>query len=412
MLQQVHPGNYSRNIQIPASKSDGQRALLAAALAKGKSYIHQLGNSKDELAMLRCIEQLGAKTSWKGEVLEVEGLSTFPNEIALNCGESGLTSRLLIAVCAMYPGNFSISGEGSLLQRSMDFYVDLFNEQQLTFAFSENNTLPLQVSGGIKAGEIVVDGSQSSQYISGLLMGLPLLASDSVLVVENGVSLPYIQMTLNTLTSFGFVIKQVENRYYIQGNQTYQPTKYTVEGDWSSASYWLVASALGQDIQVSGLSFESLQADKALLEVFKTANCTVIQSKNGFQIHGDERKAFVFDATHCPDLFPALVTFAALTPGISIIQGVHRLQNKESNRGKVLQTEFKKLGVRIDLNDDVMHIHGQSSISGGTINANNDHRIAMCFGVLGMFTESSVLIEGAEAVAKSYPDFWEELASN
>jgi 3-phosphoshikimate 1-carboxyvinyltransferase len=412
MLQQVHPGKYSRNIQIPASKSDGQRALLAAALAKGTSYIYQLGNSKDELAMLYCIEQLGAKTTWKDYVLEVEGLSTFPNEIALNCGESGLTSRLLIAVCAMYPGNFSISGEGSLLQRSMDFYVDLFNEQQLTFAFSENNTLPLQVSGGIKAGEIVVDGSQSSQYISGLLMGLPLLASDSVLVVENGVSLPYIQMTLNTLTSFGFVIKQVENRYYIQGNQTYQPTKYTVEGDWSSASYWLVASALGQDIQVSGLSFESLQADKALLEVFKTANCTVIQSKNGLQIHGNERKAFVFDATHCPDLFPSLAVLAALTPGISTIKGVHRLQNKESNRGKVLQTEFKKLGVRIDLNDDVMHIHGQSSISGGTINANNDHRIAMCFGVLGMFTESSVLIEGAEAVAKSYPDFWEELASN
>ena len=412
MLQQVQPGNYSRTIQIPASKSDGQRALLAAALAKGKSFIHQIGNSKDELAMLRCIEQLGAKTSWKGEVLEVEGLSTFPNEIALNSGESGLTSRLLIAVCAMYPGNFSISGEGSLLQRSMDFYVDLFNEQQLTFTFSENNTLPLHIRGGIKAGEIVVDGSQSSQYISGLLMGLPLLASDSVLVVENGVSLPYIQMTLNTLTSFGIAINQVENRYYIQGNQAYRPATYTVEGDWSSASYWLVASALGQDIQVKGLSFESLQADKALLEVFKTANCTVVKSKNGFQIHGNERKAFVFDATHCPDLFPALAVFAALTPGISTIKGVHRLQNKESNRGKVLQTEFEKLGVQIDLEDDVMHIHGQASISGGTINANNDHRIAMCFGVLGMFTTTPIIIDGAEAVIKSYPRFWEELASN
>ena len=158
--------------------------------------------------MLRCIEQLGAKTSWNEEVLEVEGLSTFPNETALNCVESGLTSRLLIAVCAMYPGNFSISGEGSLLQRSMDFYVDLFNEQELTFTFSENNTLPLQVRGGIEAGEIVVDGSQSSQYISGLLMGLPLLASDSILVVENGVSLPYIQMTITTLTSFGILVKQ------------------------------------------------------------------------------------------------------------------------------------------------------------------------------------------------------------
>lgn len=412
MLQQVYPGKYNLNIQVPASKSDGQRALLAAALAKGKSFIHQLGNSKDELAMLRCIEQLGAKTNWKGEVLEIEGLSIFPNEIALNCGESGLTSRLLIAVCAMYPGNFSISGEGSLLQRSMDFYVYLFNEQQLTFTFSENNTLPLHVRGGIQAGEIVVDGSQSSQYISGLLMGLPLLHRDSVLVVENGVSLPYIQMTLNTLTSFGIVIKQVENRYYIQGNQAYRPATYVVEGDWSSASYWLVASALGQYIQVKGLSFESLQADKALLEVFNIANCTVVQSENGFQIHGNERKAFVFDATHCPDLFPALAVLAALTPGISTINGVHRLQNKESNRGKVLQTEFEKLGVRIDLKDDVMHIHGQSSISGGTIDAHNDHRIAMCFGMLGMFTTTPIIIDGSEAVIKSYPSFWEELASN
>lgn len=409
MIQKVHPGNYSRTIQIPASKSDGQRALLAAALAKGKSFIHQLGNSKDELAMLRCIEQMGVKTSWKGEVLEIERLSTFPNEIALNCGESGLTSRLLIAVCAMYPGNFSISGEGSLLQRSMDFYVDLFNEQQLTFTFSENNTLPLHVRGGIQAGEIVVDGSQSSQYISGLLMGLPLLVSDSVLVVENGVSLPYIQMTLNTLTSFGIVIKQVENRYYIQGNQAYRPATYTVEGDWSSASYWLVASALGQDITVQGLSLESLQADKAILEAFESANCTMLPSANGIQINGTQRKPFTFDATHCPDLFPALAVFATLIPGVSTIKGVNRLQNKESDRGKVLQIEFEKLGVRIDLNDDVMHIHGQSSISGGTINANNDHRIAMCYGVLGMFTTTPIIIDGAEAVIKSYPRFWEEL---
>lgn len=412
MLKQVHPGNYSRTIQIPASKSDGQRALLSAALAKGKSFIHQLGNSKDELAMLRCIEQLGAKTSRKGEVLEIEGISTFPNEIALNCGESGLTSRLLIAVCAMYPGNFSISGEGSLLQRSMDFYVDLFNEQQLTFTFSENNTLPLQVRGGIQAGEIVVDGSQSSQYISGLLMGLPLLASDSILVVENGVSLPYIQMTLNTLKAFGVVINQEGNRYHIPGNQTYRTATYVVEGDWSSASYWLVASALGQDIKVNGLTLESLQADKAILEAFESANCTVIQSENSAQIKGDERKAFAFDATQCPDLFPALVVFAALTPGISSINGVHRLQNKESDRGKVLQAEFKELGVRIDLDADVMYIHGKSTISGGTINAHNDHRIAMCFGVLGMFTTTPIIIDGAEAVVKSYPRFWEELASN
>ena len=182
-----------------------------------------------------------------------------------------------------------------------------------------------------------------------------------------------------------------------------------MEGDWSSASYWLVASALGQDIQVNGLTLESLQADKAILEAFESANCTVVQSENGVQIHGNERKTFVFDATHCPDLFPALATLASLTSGISMIKGVHRLQNKESNRGIVLQTEFKKLGVQIDLDADVMCIHGQSSISGGTIDAHNDHRIAMCFGVLGMFTTTPIIIDGAEAVIKSYPRFWEEL---
>ncbi len=407
MIQEVLPGNYSRTIQIPASKSDGQRALLAAALAKGKSYIYQLGNSKDELAMLQCIEQLGAKTTRNGETLEVEGITEFPNASSLHCGESGLTSRLLIAVCAMHPGDFLISGEGSLLTRSMEFYADLFKQHNLKFTFEENNTLPLYLRGGIQPGEIVVDGSQSSQYISGLLMGLPLLQRDSILVVEKSVSTPYIQMTLTTLKAFGITINQEGNRYLILGNRTYQPVKYTVEGDWSSASYWLVASALGQDINVQGLSLESLQADKAILEAFENAHCTILQSENGIQINGTQRKSFEFDATNCPDLFPALATFASLIPGVSTIKGVHRLQNKESNRGKVLQTEFEKLGVRIDLDADVMHIHGQSTISGGEINAHNDHRIAMCFGVLGMFTESPISINGAESVAKSYPNFWE-----
>lgn len=406
MIQEVLPGKYSKTIQIPASKSDGQRALLAAALAKVKSYIHQLGNSKDELAMLRCIEQLGAKTSWNGEILEVEGITEFPNACSLHCGESGLTSRLLIAVCAMHTGEYAISGEGSLLTRSMEFYADLFKQQNLNYLFAENNALPLQIRGGVQSGELLVDGSQSSQYISGLLMGLPLLHRDSILVVENSVSTPYIQMTLTTLKAFGIKISQEENRYFIPGNQSYQPVNYVVEGDWSSASYWLVASALGQDITVQGLSFESLQADKAILEAFESANCTILSSKKGIQINGTLRKPFEFDATHCPDLFPALAVFAALTPGVSTIKGVHRLQNKESDRGKVLQTEFKKLGVQIDLEDDMMHIHGQSSISGGAINAHNDHRIAMCFGVLGMFTESPISINGAEAVAKSYPGFW------
>jgi 3-phosphoshikimate 1-carboxyvinyltransferase len=411
MIQTVFPSNYKGCIQIPSSKSDGQRALLAAALVNGTSYIHNLGKSKDELAMLRCIVQLGAQVTWKGEVLEVEGIKTFPASLLLDCGESGLSSRLLIAICAMHSGNYTIMGEGSLLSRSMDFYTILFSNQNLSYHFAANHSLPVQFQGGIQAGEIYVDGSQSSQYISGLLMGLPLLKEDSILIVENSVSLPYIQMTINTLDLFGVSIEQEGNRYLIKGNQVYKATNYHVVGDWSSASYWLVASALGQEITVKGLSTKSLQADVAILDAFEKANCLIINDANGIQIVGTNRQAFEFDATNCPDLFPALATFAACTPGVTVLKGVNRLQNKESDRGKVLQSEFKKLGVRIDLEEDEMRIFGQSLIKGGKIHSNNDHRIAMCFGILGMFSETPIEIEGAEVVAKSYPDFWEDFTS-
>lgn len=409
MIQKVFPGKYSGKIQIPASKSDGQRALLCAALAKGRSRIYFLGKSKDELSMLRCVEQIGARITWNGEVLEVEGITNFPKYLMLNCGESGLASRLLIAICASQQGKYQINGEGSLLNRSMDFYLRLFANQNLNFSFSQNNSLPLQVEGPLVPGEFIVDGSQSSQYISGLLMSLPMLSSDSTIVLKNGVSLPYIQMTINTLKAFGVIIEQQGNKYHILGGQFYQPFDYEVEGDWSSASYWLVASALGQNISIQGLSFSSLQADKSIIEVFNQANCMLIQLEAEIKIDGTKRNSFRFDATQCPDLFPALVTFASLTSGVSVISGVNRLKNKESDRGTVLQEEFEKLGVAIKIIDDEMHVIGKPSVSGGVVNAHNDHRIAMCFGILGMFSTSPIIIEGAEAVDKSYPRFWEEV---
>jgi 3-phosphoshikimate 1-carboxyvinyltransferase len=409
MIKRVNPGNYLGVIVIPASKSDGQRALLAAALAKGNSKISQLGSSKDELTMLCCIEKLGAKTGMLDGVLDVQGIASFPSELSLHCGESGLALRLLTALCAIHSGRYILNGEGSLLNRSMDFYHTLFLRQKLHYSFSQNNTLPIMLEGKLSGGKISVDGSQSSQYISGLLMALPLLAEDSILEVTNAVSTPYIKMTLNTLGVFGIEIQQDENKYLIRGNQSYQPVKYEVEGDWSSASYWLVASALGQSVSVKGLSMDSLQADKAILNAFELANCKVLDTLNGIRIDGSQRHSFHFDASDCPDLFPALVTLASLTPGISIISGVIRLKNKESDRGKVLQSEFGKLGVQILIIGNDMQIHGKAFVSGGKVSAQHDHRIAMCFGILGMNTFAGIEIDEAEAVAKSYPSFWEDL---
>lgn len=410
MIKTVIPGKYEGRIAIPSSKSDGQRAILAAALAKGTSTLHNTGNSKDEQSMLEAIRELGAEIEFTAEkTAEITGIQQFPESAVLNMHESGLGVRLMTSVCAAHTGKYTIIGNGSSLNRPMYFFEEtlpLFNTKVTT----NNGFLPLEIEGKMKGSDVTLDGSQSSQYISGMMMALPLIDTESRLTVNNLKSIPYLQMTLNTLAKFGIsILHQNFEQFIIAGQQKYLSTTYTIEGDWSSASYWLVASALGQNITVDGLSMYSLQADKAIIHAFETANCTIHYIDEGIQIHGRNRKAFQFDATHCPDLFPALVTFAAFCDGRSDISGVHRLTHKESNRGTVLKSEFEKIGVNIVLDGDVMHVYGKEAIEGGKVNSHNDHRIAMCLAIAGMFSDAPVEIEDAESVGKSYLDFWKDL---
>jgi 3-phosphoshikimate 1-carboxyvinyltransferase len=294
----------------------------------------------------------------------------------------------------------------------MSFYVDFFKKHNLQANFFNHHYLPVSLIGGLNADEFVVDGTQSSQYISGLLMALPLLKGNSSLKAENLKSIPYVDMTIQTLKHFGIQIQRTSKEtFFINGNQSYQSTEYTVESDWSSASIWLVASALGQEITVSGLNIDSLQADRKIIEILISAGCELKIENGRISFEGKNRKGFEVDLADCPDLFPILTIFAVLSPGSSVLHGVERLINKESNRGKVLQEGLAKLGVAIQLNKNTMIIEGVRSVSGGVISSHNDHRIAMAFAILGMFSESALSIENAEAVSKSYPNFWEEIAN-
>jgi 3-phosphoshikimate 1-carboxyvinyltransferase len=408
----IESGSYAGQVQIPPSKSDAQRALIAAALAKGTSTLNNLGISEDVHHVLEAVQRLTAQTEVDAQTLKVSGMNCWPDATQLNCGESGLATRLLTSICAASGAICEIDGKGTLLERPMHFFEQHFPKMGAHFT-SNANHLPFRLKGPLKAGTYEVDGSQSSQYISGLLMALPMINGDSELRVKGVTSLPYIRMTLDTLEAFGIQISfdMDYTHFIIKGNQAYQATNYSVEGDWSSASYWLVASALGADIQVKGLNMQSAQADKQLLNALITAGCSVIKTDTFIQIMGQKRQPLNFDANHCPDLFPALVTFAAFTPGKSTIHGVKRLYTKESNRALTLQSEFSKLGVQIELADDTMYIHGKKSVSGGAVFSHNDHRIAMCLAIAGIFTSSNVMIENAEAVSKSYPNFWEDFAS-
>lgn len=396
---------------IPASKSDAQRAYLAAALAKGRSTITGWGNSADEQAMRYAVQQLGVRFSFSdNDELFVSGIEQFPAKASLSAGESGLGIRLLSAVCAANNGVYRIDGEGSLKTRPMTFleeYLPLFGGS----CTSNDGKVPLEITGPMHGAHAEVDGSISSQFISGLLMALPLVQGDSELHVTNLTSSPYVNMTLQTLEAFGIdVVADELSTFFISGSQHYHATHYHIDADWSSASYWLVAAAIGHTVSLSGLRLDSMQADKALMSFLQAANCQVTFDEHGnIGVDGTHRKAFTVDATDCPDLFPALVTLAAYCEGTSVIQGASRLEYKESDRGLTLQSEFAKLDVRIELDGNRMIIHGTGVVNGGTVSSHNDHRIAMCLGVAATKASGPITIQQAESVVKSYPHFWDDL---
>lgn len=420
MKQVIHPGQISGTISIPASKSDSQRAILCAALSEGTSHLSGIGKSDDELAMLKAVEQMGAvienekqseneDLNFHSHSVSITGIRNLPKNLELSAGESGLGLRLLTCVASSFDQKVVLTGEGSLITRPMAFFDEVlpqFGGKVVT----NKGFLPIEVQGPLKGRKIEVDGSLSSQFISGLLMALPRGEESSELIVKGMKSGPYIQMTISTLKHFGISIGNEGSVFKIPGNQTYKATHYSIESDWSSASYWLVAAALGHPILVSGLNRSSLQADKALLNALMNAGCKIAFGEDGIRVDGSELKSFEFDATDCPDLFPALVVLAAKCNGISIIKGVRRLVHKESDRGKALQMEFGKMGLQIDLEDDLMQIHGTGKLHGAAVDSHNDHRIAMCLGIAGSIAIGETILSNADAVSKSYPDFWEHFA--
>ena len=418
MKKLIRPGLISGKIVIPASKSDSQRAILCAALGDGTSRLTGIGKSDDEQAMLQAVQQMGAilhshSHSHSHSVshsvahsVSITGIKNLPKNLELSAGESGLGLRLLTCVAASFDQKVVLTGEGSLPSRPMHFFDEVLPEFDCKVA-TNKGFLPIEVHGPLKGTNTAVDGSLSSQFISGLLLALPRSKEPSCLTVSDMRSGPYIQMTISTLKQFGISIENEGAVFTIPGNQVYKAADYSIESDWSSASYWLVAAALGHSISISGLSLNSLQADKALLKALMSAGCKITFGEEGIRVDGSELEAFEFDATDCPDLFPALVVLAAKCKGTSSIKGARRLIHKESNRGIALQTEFQKMGLRIDIENDLMNIHGTGKLYGAAVDSHHDHRIAMCLGIAGSIANGETILSNAGSVSKSYPDFWE-----
>lgn len=400
------PAKISGKLSAPPSKSQMQRVAIAAALAKGKTTIHNPSFSDDCLAALDAAKVLGAEVKIEKNKVVIEGRKhQIGNEI--NCRESGLCMRMLIPIAATFGKEITITGHGSLLSRPIDMVEKPLTQLGVKVQ-TTNGKLPVKIKGPIKGGVVEVDGSVSSQFVTGLTMALPLAKEDSQLIVKNLKSPMYVSLTESVLFVFGVNIVGGSQEDLIKGDQEYEAVEnYSIEGDWSGASFLLVAAAIAGEVEVDGL-YNGLQPDLGILYALEWAGAKVEQKKESVHVQKGELKAFKFNATNCPDLFPPLVVLAANCEGVSTIEGVSRLKHKESDRGAVLQKEFAKLGIKIEIDGDTMQVYG-GKIKGGRIDSHNDHRIAMASAIAALNSENGIEIEGEDCVKKSYPNFFEDL---
>ena len=384
----IHPSKCSGTIVAPPSKSMSHRLLICAGLSQGTSHIENIAFSDDVLATIRCLKTLGASVETSQNAVTVTGIG---GHIAasdiLSCGECGSTIRFFTALALLSDDPITLTGSPRLLQRPMTVYENICLEQNLLFDKNDN---ALTVCGKLSSGRYEIDGSISSQFISGLLFALPLLPQDSTIVLTGHIeSRPDIDMTIDALATFGVKAEwHSQNEITVSGGQCYQAQNVTVEGDWSNAAFFL---SLGENVQLTGLRDDSLQGDKVCRKYFA-------QLCNGTP---------TLDISDCPDLGPILFAYAASHHG-GTFTGTARLRIKESDRAAAMQAELAKLGVRLTETDNTVTIESaQLCQPTEQIECHNDHRIAMAMATLLLQTGGT--LTGAECVNKSLPDFFERL---
>lgn len=391
-----------------------QRACAAALVTRGTTFINNPGHSNDDKAALDIIQRLGASAHEFDEAWQVFSNGVVPVANEINCGESGLSIRMFTPLVALSDIEITIKGSGSLVTRPMDFFDEILPQLGVKVKSNEGK-LPLTIQGPLKPANIEVDGSLSSQFLTGLLLAYSAAEAKNVSIrVNNLKSRPYIDLTLDVMKRFGLKLPQNKNyeEFYFDDNVhtiSADIREYTVEGDWSGGAFLLVAGAIAGPITVRGLDINSTQADKAILDALMDAYAGIAIEAKGIKLHPVPMNGFSFDATDCPDLFPPLVALAAYCKGATRIKGVSRLTHKESNRALTLQEEFGKMGIAIELDGDYMTIHGAEKVKGTSVHSRHDHRIAMACAIAALKADGETTIEEAQAVKKSYPDFYQDL---
>ncbi len=412
MKKSVRPSRIDGAAAAPPSKSFMLRAAAAGLLIGRPVRILNPSFCDDARTGLAAVSALGAEVDIEsgpgGAVTIRSGLR--PRRDIVDCGESGLCLRMLAPIAALFEGTSTLRAAGSLLRRPVG-PIERPLAELGAFARSREGFPPLVVRGPLRGGRAVVEASGSSQLLTGLLLALPRAPLDSVLVAEKPASRPYIRMTLDVLGEFGVRVDDAGGgEYRIRGGQSYNKECCVIEGDWSGAAFLLVAGALAGRVRIEGLKLDSSQGDRRILDVLRAAGAGVSVSAGRVEVSAAPLRAFALDASDCPDLVPPLSALAAAAEGTSVFDGASRLDHKESPRAESLARIFGALGVEISRSGDRLTVRG-GRIGGGAVDAGGDHRMAMAAAVAGLAADGPVTIEGAECVAKSYPEFFADLRS-
>ena len=396
----------SGTIHMQPSKSILHRALICAALARGKSELLNFAWSDDIQATVRCLEGLGlCRISVSGAVCSVEGGLHLAGHRELDCGESGSTIRFLMPL-AMNGEEHVFTGRGRLMQRPFGPYEAICKEQGITFVRDEDT---ITVEGNLRPGNFVLPGNISSQFISGMLLALPLLDADSHLTLSSPLeSAGYVEITRAVQELFNVRSVKEENGFAVAGNQKYEPVTLAVEGDFSHATFFAVAAALAGEVNLAELNPASVQGDRAVFDLLEDIGAQVTWEGNSASVRKGDLRPFDVDVSQIPDAVPALAVLAAGIDGTSRIYNAGRVRLKESDRLAAMAEELAKLGCRIEQSDDELLIHGTGRLQGGEVSSHDDHRVAMALTVASLLAEEPVILENAEVVAKSGPQFFHE----
>jgi 3-phosphoshikimate 1-carboxyvinyltransferase len=411
----IYPSLLSGETDVPRSKSIAQRLLAFSLLSPQDTVITKFPDSADCKAALDVIRALGAVVTENGDVLDIRG--GFPNNFQadirhpktlINVGESGLSARMFMPIAALWHEEITMEGHGTLLKRNMRTAEDWLPHLGAKVVLKDVQ-LPARIQGPLLGGKIHAEQVSSSQFVTGILIAGSATKRGVEIEIQQLPSRPYIQTTMAVAQLFGIEMTDTGSGYRVEGGQRYQALETPVAGDWSGAAFLFVAGALCADegLLIKGLSETIPQADQAILQVLTLARVKWERCEDGYRVWTSRIKAFEFDATHCPDLFPVLSVLAVMGDGPSVIKGVSRLADKESNRGKAIQHEWSKMGINTVVRGDELKIYPKA-IQPAHVHAHDDHRMAMALSVMAM-AGATLTIHGAECVAKSFPNFYETI---